>query len=74
MSLSQQSIDALIDLVEIKLSCMQVLDREDAREHAALEQCLGELRTLFQKAVDGTVVQLVADGGKRRRRGTRVAV
>lgn len=74
MALSLQSIDALIDLVEIKLSCMQVLDREDAREHAALEHCLGELRTFSQSPADGAIVQFVADSGKRRRRGMQAAV
>ncbi len=43
MSLSKQSIDNLLDLVEIKIGCMQVLDREDARELAHLEACRREL-------------------------------
>ena len=30
-SLSQRSIETLLDLVEIKLSCLEVYDREDAR-------------------------------------------
>ena len=37
MSLSKQSIETLLDLVEIKLGCMEVYDREDARELNALE-------------------------------------
>ena len=32
MSMSKRSVETLLDLVEIKLSSMQVLDREDARE------------------------------------------
>ena len=43
MPLSKQSIDNLLDLVEIKLGCMQVLDRDDARELAHLEACRREL-------------------------------
>lgn len=43
MALSKQSIDNLLDLVEIKLGCMQVLDRDDARELAHLEACRREL-------------------------------
>jgi hypothetical protein len=31
ISLSKQSIENLIDLVEIKIGCLQVIDREDAR-------------------------------------------
>jgi len=30
--LSKRSIETLVDLVEIKLSCLDVFDREDARE------------------------------------------
>ena len=43
MALSKQSIENLLDLVEIKLGCMQVLDRDDARELAHLEACRREL-------------------------------
>lgn len=43
MTLSKQSIENLLDLVEIKLGCMQVLDRDDARELAHLEACRREL-------------------------------
>lgn len=45
--LSRQSIDNLLDLVEIKLGCMQVLDRDDARELAHLEACRRELLGLM---------------------------
>ena len=43
MSLSKRVIETLIDLVEIKLSCIEVYDREDSREVVALEQCRQEL-------------------------------
>lgn len=46
MTLSTNSIETLIDLVEIKLSCMQVCDREDAREQAGLDRCLRELSAI----------------------------
>ena len=46
MPLSSNSLEVLIDLVEIKLSCMQVFDRDDAKEQAGLERCLSELTTL----------------------------
>ena len=42
-SLSKRSIEALVDLVEIKLSCLDVIDREDAREKACLENARREL-------------------------------
>lgn len=43
MALSRQSIENLLDLVEIKLSTLQVLDREDEREQRCLEGCRTEL-------------------------------
>lgn len=43
MSLSKRSLETILDLVEIKLSSMQVIDREDARELAQLETCRREL-------------------------------
>ncbi|MBI1209459.1 MAG: hypothetical protein GC191_19515 [Azospirillum sp.] len=44
MALSKNCIETLTDLVEIKLSCMDVFDREDARERDLLQRCLVELR------------------------------
>ena len=65
MSMSKRTLETLIDLVEIKLSCMEVIDREDGREFANLERCLGELNN----AMSGVVV---AFSGKSK--GKRVAV
>ena len=46
MSLSKRSIEMLLDLVEIKLSYMDISDREDARDMQILERCREELRAL----------------------------
>jgi hypothetical protein len=46
--LSQQSIETLLDLVEIKLSCLEVYDREDAREKSYLEASRRELLSMLQ--------------------------
>jgi hypothetical protein len=46
MSLSRRSIQTLMDLVENKLTQMQVVDREDARELAVLESARRELSSL----------------------------
>ena len=46
MSLSKRSIEMLLDLVEIKLSYMDISDREDARDLQILERCREELRSL----------------------------
>ena len=40
MTMTQRSLETLIDLVEIKLSCLEVYDKDDARELANLEHCL----------------------------------
>ena len=50
MSLSKRSVMTLLDLVEIKLSCMEVMDREDAKEKAALEAAKRELTAIMQRA------------------------
>lgn len=44
--LTSKSVETLIDLVEIKLSCLEVWDREDARERKTLEIALKELIAL----------------------------
>lgn len=48
MSLSKQCLETLTDLVEIRLSSLEVTDREDARERDILERCLLELRAEAQ--------------------------
>tara|TARA_R110002110_G_scaffold284986_2_gene499193 strand:- start:46961 stop:47170 length:210 start_codon:yes stop_codon:yes gene_type:complete len=55
-SLTKRSVETLIDLVEIKLSCLQVFDRDDAKELAALEQSRRELVALVPGRSDATVV------------------
>ncbi|MDJ0950995.1 MAG: hypothetical protein QNJ94_18950 [Alphaproteobacteria bacterium] len=50
MALSTKSIETLVDLVDNKLDCMEVSDREDARELARLEKCRRELLELRANA------------------------
>ena len=61
MSLSKRVVETLMDLVEIKLSCMEVYDREDSREVASLERCRRELQEMLSerhsaKTAKGAVV------------------
>ena len=44
MMLSKQSVEALSDLIENKLSIMHIGDTGDLRERIALERALSELR------------------------------
>jgi hypothetical protein len=46
MNLSKRSVEMLLDLVEIKLSYMDISDREDARDMEILERCRDELQSL----------------------------
>jgi hypothetical protein len=46
MAISKQSVETLMDLVEIKISYMDVLDRDDAKELRVLERCRDELKAL----------------------------
>jgi hypothetical protein len=49
-SLSKNSIAALLGLVETKLSCLEVYDREDAREKCYLENSRRELAAMMKTA------------------------
>ena len=73
MALSRRVVETLLDLVEIKLSCMEVHDREDTREATCLEVCRKELKTLLSggpaPGADG-----VAAFAKRGKGRTRAAV
>jgi hypothetical protein len=60
MCLSKRSIEALVDLVEIKLSCLDVFDREDAREKAILENARRELIAIAAAASKRPAVQAPA--------------
>lgn len=43
MTITQQSIEILLDLIEIKVSALQIQDRDDARELNKLRKCRQEL-------------------------------
>ena len=45
MALSRQSVEILLDLIEIKVSNLHIHDREDARELNKLRKCRQELLT-----------------------------
>jgi hypothetical protein len=64
MQFSKRTLETLIDLVENKLSSMEVWDRGDRRELNQLQQCLRELT-----AVSANGGQMNGAGEARRRRG-----
>jgi hypothetical protein len=49
MALTRRSISTLLDLVEIKLSCIEVVDREDHREVKTLRACREELLQMLDR-------------------------
>ena len=58
MLLSKKSLETLIDLVEIKLSCIEVFDTHDSRTLQQLQQCRQELYELTGKAPQGEIVPM----------------
>ena len=58
MALTTKSVETLIDLVEIKLSCIEIMDRDDARTVKSLEHCRGELYALIGRPPMADVVSL----------------
>ena len=64
MALTRRSIATLLDLVEIKLSCIEVVDREDHREFKALRACREELLQMMERqAPRGAAARQPADLG-----------
>ncbi len=57
MSLSKRVVETLIDLVEIKLSCVEVYDREDKREIAGLELLVDDGKTIVDNVVFGSTAE-----------------
>jgi len=58
MELSRKSIEALLDLVEIKLSCIEISDREDAREVKILQRAKQELCGIAGIALQADVIPM----------------
>ncbi len=73
MSLSKRTIEMLLDLVEIKISYMDIADREDARDLQALERCRTELRAL-DRDTPAELVAFASAGAARRPSRRRAAM
>ncbi len=67
MNLSRKSIETLLDLVEIKLSCFQVHDQEDTRELTVLERCRTELMSIIDPKGSGEVLAFLPAGRNARK-------
>ena len=64
-ALSCGTADLLIDLIEIKIGCMAVWDREDARELKALEKARCELAAMLGRPVPQPIAAMPAVCGRR---------
>ena len=65
MSFTKKSIEIMIDLVENKLSCIQVIDRDDAKALAVLETCLSELVAYAEEKHGTRVIAFPVSGPLR---------
>ena len=63
MSISKRTVETLLDLVEVKLSYMQVSDRDDQREMSQLENCRRELRGLMAPSSARRIARCGTIGG-----------
>lgn len=68
MSLSRSTVETLIDLVEIKLSCVEVYDRDDNRELNNLRRCKEELMDLAGMGGKAPAELITLPKGRRRGR------
>ena len=68
MSLSRATVETLIDLVEIKLSCVEVYDRDDSRELVNLQRCKEELLDLVGLGQKAPADLITLPKGRRRGR------
>ncbi len=62
MSFSPRSIETLIDLVEVRISSIEGIDRQDIRSINRLKKCLGELETYMGKKPDPVIVSFSGVG------------
>ncbi len=56
-SFTKRSVETLLDLAEIKLSCLQVFDRDDGKELAAFEQARRELGAILPERKASSIVK-----------------
>jgi hypothetical protein len=69
MALTERTLGLLVDLVENKMTSMQIADREDAREFVGLQRCLAELRSVRSAPVGQAASAASAALPEIRRRG-----
>lgn len=56
MLLAKQSVESLINLIEMKLNCLEIHDSEDSRIVKHLEKCREELCDLISENHKGEII------------------
>ncbi|MEJ0062357.1 MAG: hypothetical protein WDO70_03930 [Alphaproteobacteria bacterium] len=70
MTISKEILGVLVDLVENKLSCMQISDHDDMREVMVLQRCLTELNgaaSMERRMLMGGMLADMPRRGRRRK-------
>ncbi len=67
MTMSKEIQGMLVDLIENKLSCMQISDRDDAREVMMLQRALSELNGVNGAEAGMAGALAMPKRGRRRR-------
>lgn len=65
MAMPKRCAETLLDLVEVKLSCIEVFDRDDRREVALLKICRDELLAMTGQAGPAEIIRLKPAQGAR---------
>ena len=65
--LSPQSVSTLVDILENRISVMDITDRDDLREMTVMKRCLNELSTLTGVAMTAAEMSML-DAPRRGRR------
>jgi hypothetical protein len=58
MAMSKRCAETLLDLVEVKLSCIEIFDRDDKREVKLLETCRDELLAMTGRGGNADIIAL----------------
>jgi len=60
--MSKRCAETLLDLVEVKLSCIEIFDRDDKREVKLLETCRDELLAMTGRVGPADIIPLKPAG------------
>jgi hypothetical protein len=65
MNISRQSLEIILDLIEIKISALHIHDNDDARELNKLRKCKQELMTFLNELSSSSLEKVESRDPKR---------